>query len=430
MGLFDDDFNMEEYLKKRMLQMDNLKNREIFKEVIQDMMMNFYAHAREEYQGLQKRVFDEAPRAVRLPDIVTGICAREEYDLPDKYLFPMRAEDLERTEVEVSEMLAARAANKPFFMYTCFFEEDAGELQKLLASGRTFRGVIQNEFSETPASFTIRLNRHYLELIEELYPIAQLNQLPWRSMLTPYLYKLVDVYVTDIEEWDDELEVRQVKVDFEEYADKVRYDMVPLWNVNSVMVRANAYPQPAMERSFYEHYLYQSQFQKGCRYLLREANGEVRAVRWQADDLYILCDDSMPQDWNFYEVHESVQKAPSQYPLFSNAQKDTFSRSMREAFGERIKTRTELVRFLESFVCSSHLQFRDAAVLTEARTVDTYETEQFIAHEFRTGDGRQQLRLDFWPVERDSFLNRDIASFLTAGVQHFFPEYTCIGRLV
>ena len=430
MGLFDDDFDMENYLRDRMLKMDNLSNRELFKEVIMDLMMNFYAHTRKEYQALEKRVFDEAPRAMHLPALVTGICAKKEYDFTDKHLFPMFLGDLERTDVVVSDMLAAQHDKNPFFMYTCFFEEDAKELQELLTSGRTFRGIIQNEFSETPASFILRPCRRYLELIEQLYPIAQLNILPWCSMLTPYLYKMVDVYVTDIEEWDDELEVRQVQVDFEEYADKVRYDMVPLWNVKPVVVRANAYPQPAMERSFYEHYLYKSQFKEDCSYLLQKAEGVVRNVRWQDGDLYIICDQDMPQDWDFYEIHAMAGKSPSAYPLLTNQQQDTFSGNMRERFGERIKTRTELIRFLQSFDCSQYLQFRDAKVLPDVQQGDTYEIEKFIAHEYRTGEARQSLRVDFWPADRDSFLNRDIASFLVAGVQHFFPEYHCIGRLV
>ena len=83
MGLFDDDFDMENYLRDRMLKMDNLSNRELFKEVIMDLMMNFYAHTRKEYQALEKRVFDEAPRAMHLPDLVTGICAKKEYDFTD-----------------------------------------------------------------------------------------------------------------------------------------------------------------------------------------------------------------------------------------------------------------------------------------------------------------------------------------------------------
>ena len=78
MGLFDDAFDIDEYVRKRLMEMDQLKNRELFKEIIADMMNGLYQHVKEEYRFLENRVFQEVPVVPRMPDVVTGIASVQE----------------------------------------------------------------------------------------------------------------------------------------------------------------------------------------------------------------------------------------------------------------------------------------------------------------------------------------------------------------
>ena len=103
---------------------------------------------------------------------------------------------------------------------------------------------------------------------------------------------------------------------------------------------------------------------------------------------------------------------------------------MIEFFGQRIKTRTELVRFFKSFQCSKFLNFVDAQVKNKSRKIETYSTEKFIDYEYRTGDRAQTFEFSFRPTDEDFYLNRDIMSFLVTEIQHLFPEYQCVGKLV
>lgn len=429
MGLFDSSFQIDEYVRKRMMEMDDLKNRELFKEIIVDMMLGIYHHADEEYQFIEERVFREVPFAAKMPDVITGIAPRQEYDVTDKHLYPMDPADLEEREILPEEMLSSVREGKPFFLYTCFIAEDFLELKKLAEEERTFHGIIENEYGETAADFILRPNEYYRKLLEELYPVTRLNHLPWRSINSPYLYKLFDVYVVRIEEWDEEQQVKRVTVEFEEYAEHVRYDMIPLWNATPVNIMANAYPQPAVERGYYEHYLYRSQFKPECSYLLRRSDWELRGIRWQDGDLYILCDGETPGDWEFLEFHPEPNKAWYTYPPMGNGQKDTFSQNMIEHYGQRIKTRTELIRLVESFPCSSSLELVDVAIQPNKGKRETYSMEEFIEYEFRSGNWDRAMVVSFRSKE-ESYLVRDIMSFLMTELQHFFPEYECMAQLV
>ncbi len=430
MGLFDSAFDIDEYVRKRMMEMDQLQNRELFKEIIADMMAGLYHHAKEEYQFLEERVFKEVPSVARMPDIVTGIVPLEEYDVTDQYMRPMEPEDMAERDVVVTDMMSALKGGKPFFLYTCFIEEDFLELRKLAKENRIFHGIVESDQGEAGADFIVRPNVSYRKQIEGLYPMAFINRVPWRTVNAPYIYKLFDIFVVNIEDWDEEQQVSRVKVEFEEFEEKVRYQMVPVWNIDPVKIMANAYPQPAVERGYYEHCLYKSQFKKDNDYILSRESGVLRGVRWLEGDLYILCDSDMPVEWEFMECHRVPENARYQYPLMTNSQYDTFSLNMIEHYGQRIKTKTDLVRFLESFPCGDQLDFVEVEILENKKQAENYSMEEFVSYEFRSGNWDRAMLVSFRPRDSEYYLNRDIMSFLITGLQHFFPEYECMGRLV
>lgn len=430
MGLFDSDFDIENYIRQRTPQLDNLDNRELFKAIVNNSITELYKHIKEEYGALEKRVFDETPRASRLPDLITCVIPAPKYDLTDLNMFPIMPEDLMPVKVDAQEMLQSVNSGKEFFLYSCMIKADYLELKKLMNNPRKFSGVIENEYGETPAQFILKPNERYIKKIEEFYNIARLNYMPWRSVNSAYLHKIFDVYVVSIEEWDDQLEVRKVITEFDEFSDRIVYEPLPLWNVQDVTIKANAYPQPAVDRKYYEHYLFKKQFTEGHEYLLRRSDFLIRNIRRQDGDFYIMCDSDLPGDWEFYEVIPSPNEKNYENPLLSNEQNDSFSRDMIEYFGLRVKTRAELVRFFKSFKCSEYLTFVEAKITTKPLKIETYSTEEFIDYEYRTGDRPQYLEFLFRPQDEDFYLNRDLMSFLVTAIQHLFPEYQCVGKLV
>lgn len=430
MGLFDSDFKIEDYVRERIPQLDNLENRELFKRIVDNLTLDLYKHIKDEYDALERRVFDESPKATRLPDLITCVISKDKYDLTDDNLFPMFVEDLDEVKVDATEMISAVKAGKDFYLYTCMIKADYLELKNLLQSGRRFKGVIENEYGSTSAEFILKPNDRYRKKAEEFYEIAALNYLPWRSLNTAYLFKLFDVYVVSIEEWDDETEVVKVTTDFEELAEKILYKPLPLWNVKAVTIKGNSYPQPAVDRKYFEHYLYSKQFRTEHEYLLKHSDAIIRNIRRQGGDLYIICDSDLPSDWQFYEFASTPKSANYENPLMSNEQDETFSRNLIEYFGQRIKTHTEIVRFLKSFKTSEYLTFIEAKIIGKSAKRETYSTEEFIDYEYRAGERVATLEFSFRAEDESFYLNRDIMSFLVTEIQHLFPEYLCVGKLV
>ena len=429
MGLFDSDFNAEDYFRKKIPEIDELNNRELFKKIVGNACVEFYKQIKSEYDLLEKRVLDQAPKAKKMPDLITCVVQKKNYDLTDEHLKPILVEDLDEKNVDAQEMISAVNNGKKFYLYTCMIKADFLDLKKLSESNRIFKGTIENEFGETPAEFILKPNEIYRKKAEELYQIAKLNFLPWRSLNLAYFYKLFDVFVTKIEEWDDQLEVKKVSIEFDEFGEKILYEPLPLWNINEVVIKANSYPQPAIDRKYFEHLLYKKQFDEKNKYLLKESDFLIRNIFWRDEDLFIICDNDLPGDWKFYEFLPPPNQKNYENFLVSNEQDESFSQNMIEYFGQRIKTRTEIVRFFKSFKCTEILHFVDAKI-TDEENFETYSMEKFIDYEYRTGDREKFFEFHFRPNDEDFYLNRDLMSFLTTEIQHLFPEYNCVGKLV
>ncbi|MBO6177638.1 MAG: hypothetical protein J6O04_00475 [Selenomonadaceae bacterium] len=428
MAIFDDGFDFDKYVRKRLMEMDNLESRELFKEIIRDMMGEFYNHVASEYKFLEDRVFKEAPRPVRMPDITTGVVALDEYDVTDRNFRPMDEGDLEKKTPDTEVMLQSLADNKPYLLYTAFIPEDYFKLQNI--ENRVFHGLIELGETKVAADFKVKLCRRYMDKIEGLYDVAKLNNLPWRTVLAPYLYKFFDVMITRVDEIDTKAKITNVTVDFEEYNKKAKFGVFPIWNLFKTEIMASAYPQPVVERAVFEHVLYAGQFKKNASYLLTESDSTVRDIRWQDGDLYILADGETPGNWGFYEVHNEKEWF-YHLPAFDNRQYDTFSNNMREYFGERIKSKTEIIRYLSSFVASQHFNYMDVKLMPAGDdTGDTYDTESFINYEYRWEDSTKTLMVYFDAQKMNYYLNRDILSFLITNLSHFFPEYNCVGKIV
>ena len=344
MGIFDSDFNIEEYIRQRIPELDRLENRELFKAIVGNSVLELYKHVKEEYDALEQRVFNEAPRAERMPDLITCVIDAERYDVTDAHMIPMFPDDLNRTEVNDAEMIESVKSGNPFRIYTCMIRADYLELKKLSSGDRRFKGTIENEYGETPAEFILKPCDRYIRKAQELYKIAKLNYLPWRSINTSYLYKLFDVYVVSVEEWDDQLEVQHVTPEFDEFGERILYNPLPLWNVREVVIKGNSYPQPAVDRKYYEHYLYQKQFRDGNAYLLRRADTVIRNIRRENGDMYIIL--------GFLRVHSIARSKKLFQPVaqqsterFLLAQHDRVLRSTHQD-PHRARSLLQLVRVL------------------------------------------------------------------------------------
>lgn len=55
-GLFEKGFDMESFIEKRLLEIDNLDDRKFARLLMEDVFRQIYRYTQEEYNGLQSRI--------------------------------------------------------------------------------------------------------------------------------------------------------------------------------------------------------------------------------------------------------------------------------------------------------------------------------------------------------------------------------------
>ena len=99
--------------------------------------------------------------------------------------------------------------------------------------------------------------------------------------------------------------------------------------------------------------------------------------------------------------------------------------------GQAVKTKGELERFIRGFDLEEFIEYQDCALKEHGlEFLETYSMNFFIEDEIRDREGKKQLILYFKPKGKETWLLRDLASFIASEVQEFFPEYECGGKLV
>lgn len=429
MGIFTDEFDLAGYVEQQAMEIKGLENRELFRNIIGDMFTQLYQHMYAEYHGLEQRMLAEAAAPAEMPDVMTGLCCRRDYDLTDKELFPMNPSDLKKKEIPVADVLGHLQQGESYDLFPVFFAGETSRLQKLLQERRKFSGTVKSAYNEVSATFELRPCRCYLQQMEALYEVSGRNALPWRSILSPYLHKFAEVWITSLEGWEDDQPIERVIIDYAEFRGIIHEDMVPLWNIQPWQVSTSCYPEPCMDRTSYEHRLYASQLPNDCKYLIGNSEAQIRNVRWQGGDLIITCDKPEAEVWPMLRLYPAASPEKYGYKIYGNNHSQSFARNLIESYGQRIKTRVEIERFLHSFACMRDFELQDMRLKKTAGDSDTYSTDAFIDYEFRTGSREYTLELDF-RAKREDYLNMDVISFLTTNLQHYFPEYECRGRLV
>ena len=431
---YGQDFDMKEYIRKRMLEITNLKDRELFKETTGNILSAIYDYNQQAYKRLEQNILAECNPEQNSYAIYISITDQQHYDETDHFLYPMRPEDTKKTVITCEDINGALSEEIALKLYTIYMKGTATQVRRLFhQEGRIFNGIIKTAKREYRASFILKQNTDYVQMIQELYAVFGVNFQPWFTVNTAYLSKLADVYLCASEKIKDGEQIEKIQIDFEEYTNQVKYDMIPLWNLWPLTEKTSTYPNPCVDKINYEHQFFAQRLKPDCGYLVRDTDTEITNIRRINGDLYITCPIERPCEWHLYEVHQATGREIYQYPVLSNQYKESFSGSITEMFRRSIKTKAEMGRLIEAFDYEKYLNFCGFRLCSETPTIcrdANYNMDSFLTDELRTGDGGRILVVQFTAKDPTEYLNEDIMSFLVTQVQRIFPDYHCVGEIV
>lgn len=429
-SVFGPGFDLRSYIKKRALEINDLSERKLYRDVTENMMLELFQHLKQEQTKLEQRIFAELKSQQSNYAIYVGLTDRAHYDASDEFLSPIHPADVDQGTVLLSEALDAAA---PRQVESVFLHMNAQDAQKFGAVSQTYFGSVTTEKGEYQASFTVKQNRRYLAQIEKLYHIFYANHVSWSTICTAYLHKMFDVFLlhADGPDQKSEEEIKEVKVDFGTYEPYIMRDMIPLWNLSFVQKDTSVYPSPCADHVHYEHKVFAHRLKPGHHYLVVNAPKTLQSIRFVNGDLLITCQSKQPVSWDLFQVNPRPASVDYNYPPFSNQPVGSFATDLGELYRRSVKTKAELRRVMESYGYADIVTFQDAELMESyLEETQTYDMDRFITDEFRRGNKREVMLLRFTPQDAEYYMNMDIMSFLVTQVQKLFPEYCCKGILV
>lgn len=425
---------MREMIQNEIHSIRNLDERVIFKELMEGVFLSLFEMNEQMYEALERNVMDDLVYDMNHYLIRTGIVEREYVDPSHHMMFPMKDEDLAQRNYSLSDMIHALERDGYYQLMRVLIQCDYRELQKLWGLKPRFKGMMEMEDHEH-YDFTVELqpDYSYLDSISHLYRLFSRNGIPWQTINAPYLYKMGKVILTELPDGiDPNRTIKRFQIDFGQQSQMIRYDLVPVWNIEKIKLETIGFPAPCEDKVNYEHALSIRDYGGEHAYLVDEDIG-IQSISQRNNKLYVRTNTNDARKWNVYMIRNMKDKKIDRYtyPIMKNLRAETFTEKYQRKWNEPIKTKAELARFIRGFGLNEYLEYQGCMITDQfAAAPETYGMNSFIEDEIRNRKNAKKLILKFKAREYESWLSRDIASFITSEVQRLYPEYECGGEFL
>ncbi|KOP69429.1 normocyte-binding protein [Lysinibacillus sp. FJAT-14745] len=421
---------MKELMIERLRKIEDLEQRQLLKDIVSGVFVNLIDYQDEMNKKLEERIFNEIDDVENRFDIYVTLSSKEDIDPIHECLFPMRPADLESKSINIKKMLEAFKNNESAELFTLFLECDSVQIQQLLAEQRLFNGKLVTTEGQVEIKVSLTQNTDYLQEINKLYPLFQVNGLPWKTVNHPFVYKFFNVNLVDCPPLNEDAEITGIIVDLEEYEQEKRLNMVPLWNIERHEVKNVGFPIPAIDKVNYEHVLSIRKIGNEHGYLVEADEDNVRYVKRSDNELTIVSPRDKSGVWQLIKIAkmEDEKIGKLNYELVSNRRIEHFIHKFANKYTANVKTKGEITRMINSFEAADSFELVDVEIVDSySGTSFTHSANTFLTEMIGENNHKKTMLLKFKANEERNFIANDILSFLVSEVQRHFFEYECVG---
>ncbi|MGE7948288.1 normocyte-binding protein [Lysinibacillus sp. NPDC093688] len=421
---------MKELMIERLRKIEDLEQRQLLKDIVSGVFVNLIDYQDDMNKRLEERIFNEIDDAENRFDIYVTLSPREDVDPIHECLFPMRPADLESKSINKKKLLESFKNNEPAVLFTLFLACDSMQIQQLLAEQRRFNGRLVTTEGQVEIKVSLTQNTDYLQEMNKLYPLFQINGLPWKTINHPFVYKFFNVNLVDCPPLNEDAEITEIIIDLEEYEDKKRLNMVPLWNIERHEVKNVGFPIPAIDKVNFEHVLSVRKIGNEHGYLVEAEEDNVRYVKRSDNELTIVSPQDKSGVWQLIKIAkmEDEKIGKLNYELVSNRRIEHFIHKFANKYTATVKTKGEITRMINSFEAANRFELVGVDIVDSfAGTSFTHSANTFLTEMIGENNHKKTMLLKFKAKEERNFIANDILSFLVSEVQRHFFEYECVG---
>lgn len=413
-------FDYENYIQKRLKEIDNLDERKYARELLLEGLSNFLAWTDAKYEALEHRIGRELEMPGKRFHTYMTIVKKGDYDPINNFWFPVCEED-----VKVSE------ESGPGYE-TIYLMEDEKGCREFLKQG-TVTGI--DEKSGKQIEFRIKRVSRYEKMIERLYALFTNNHIPWQVVHMGHLERFFELVPTQEIAPDS-----RVNMQWGIWESCVKTEMIPLWNIERTAVSSREYRVPCIDDVFYEHIFDLPDEKMADDGYLMETKEDILSLRYEENKVILKTKQDSLKDVCVYRMLQGTAEESYgyQYPVLTNCRNDNLVARYLHQTGNFIQTPMELGRKIEELsggykVEALGYEIVDKAEYNMAVSELLYgDMNEFIGAQVFSDDKRSILlfKIRIGEQQQAGYLCKSQIRYILSQLQMEFMEYRCVGVVV
>lgn len=420
--MLDTRFEFEEYIQKRLRDIDDLDERRFAKELLLENLCKVFTWTERKYDALEQRIQNELDAAWKYFNVRMTIIDRKDYDPINGSWFPVWEGDI--TGKPDRDFMG----NDIETIYLAAGEDICRKFNEC----KTVTGI-DRETGEK-RRFRIEKSKRYQQGIEKLYTLFTENHVAWQTLHLGHLERFYDLIPE--EEMPEEGAGRKENRIFQygEWDKFILKGKMLLWNIEKTSIHSSEFRMPCIDEVFYEHIFYLPREQaQGDGYLV-EAGEEILSIRYEMNKIVLKTVKESLENVFLYRLHqqEAEDSIGYHYPVLTNDKKDGMAIRYLQQTGNFLQSPLELYRKIEEMSGSYHINVLGYEIVAHAEGNLLHGDMNAFTGTGVFGNDKRSILL--FRIQEDEeqggdYLYEAQIRYILSGLQMEFLEYKCVGAL-
>ncbi len=424
---------MKELIQQRLKHISNLDERRMFRKVLEDVYTHIVDYNMDMYDKLENRIYNEINDPLEKFYIYTTILDRKEVDPISEFFHPILEKETEEL-FDLSEITEKLNAGESIVLTSIFLKCDALTFHEILKSNREYKALIQTDKNKYEVKVILKQTTRYMEEIEKIYHIFQVNGSQWNTINCPYAYRFVDIVLYTSTMFENSETITEITVDLEEYEKYKVINHIPVWNIKHITLSDKSFPMPAKDRINFEHIVSIEEEGTENGYMADLGNTDFEYLKRYENNIVIVSHYEKQNNWALVKIENNSNLKDRQkfiYEVLSNKRELGFAGRFASVKSLVIRTKGEIARLMQCYETAKDLTFIDVEILEHYPKIQqTTDCNHFIDENIRIDRFKKIMLIKFQANNKEDYLILDKMSFIVSEIQILFPEYHCIGEIV
>ena len=423
-----DEFDIKKYVKDRLSEIKEEDEYALAKSVLYDGLYRMSEVFEERYKSLYKRVYDELESKEESYEIAILLLSKNE-NVFLRMFFPISDSDvLEDKERGVKEdYTESKDYNE---------SKDLIKTVYLNATDTVCKDFLQEKirvsFTNNGETHTLSVQPkkalRYRKEVGKLYETFSYNGLRWNTVNTAYLDRFFDIDLSKLPQ-----NARDVEVDYGKYADMIKEELYPVWNVEKTVFKSSTFLSPSKDGLYYEREMVKQRDKEIILRLVQKTEGMV-GIRQEEEKIIVKTYEESYADLEGYHIFD-IRYTKEELPtgLISNKREDGMIGRLLNKTEEKIHTEAEIERIIEELDIGEYVSLKSCERLPVRKEVSEESRILPDMNNFSSSDfplTEESPKLVLWFLRNsDSNLCEAMVRYAVSQLQISFDEYICVGVL-